>query len=469
MIMTTRLYILILSLAMFFVARSTVVDCRPGELHALAGADASKLTELTLTGEADASDLFFIADRMPQLRTLDMSALSIVAYSGETLKGSANYPVSALPDGLFAGSVLQNVKLPGGLDIGAMAFASSRLKSLELPPSTRRVGIGAFASSSLVEATLSGSAEYESDVFSWCLALERVNLSGMKALPPSFFKNCQKLSVVDGAAELTEIGEEAFHNCVALKDFQFGARLSHIGDKAFLCSGLTRADMSGCAADSIGRLAFLGCQNLNAVDLPPSCGKISDYGFACSAVRGTLNLGSVAELGSYSFASCNSIASIIMPGQLSVIGDGAFTNLRTLSNIFAGKLGIVPALGAEVFGDIDRTKVNLYVAENMTDEFAHAEIWQDFNILIETEGSINEVTAPAAVLRCRRDGQTLVIVSGGSAIERADVFSASGQMLISGTPAANKCTLSLDGIQKQVIIVGARLADGSIHSLKISL
>ena len=469
MIMTTRLYILILSLAVFFVARSTVVDCRPGELHTLVGGDAPKLTELTLTGEADASDLFFIADRMPQLRTLDISALSIVAYNGKIIKGSANYPASALPDGLFAGSVLQNVKLPGGLDIGAMAFASSRLKSVELPPSTRRVGIGAFAGSSIVAAPLSGSAEYESDVICWCFALERVDLSGMKVLPPSFFENCQKLSAVDGAAGLTEIGEEAFHSCVALKDFQFGTRLSHIGDKAFLYSGLNSADMSGCAADSIGRLAFLGCQNLNAVDLPPSCGKIHDYGFACSAVRGTIDLGSTAELGSYSFASCNSVACIILPAQLSVIGDGAFSNLRTLSNIFAGKLGIVPPLGAEVFGDIDRAKVNLYVAENMTDEFAQAEIWQDFNILIETEDGINDVTAPAAVLRCRRDGQTLVIVSDGSAIERADVFSTSGQMLLSETPAANKCTLQLDGIPNQVIIVGARLADGSLHSLKISL
>ena len=469
MIMTTRLYILFLSIAVFFVARSTVVDCRPGELHTLAGSDVSRLTELTLTGEADASDLFFIADRMPCLHTLDISVLSIVAYSGETLKGSANYPASALPDGLFAGSVLQNVKLPGGLDIGAMAFASSRLKSVELPPSTRRVGIGAFAGSSIVAATLSGSAEYESDVFSWCFALERVNLSGMKKLPQSFFKNCQKLSAVDGAAELTEIGEEAFHGCTALKNFQFTTRLSHIGDKAFLYSGLTGADMSGCAADSIGRLAFFGCQNLNAVDLPPSCDKIPDYGFACSAVRGTIDLGAAAELGSYSFASCNSIASIILPAQLSGIGDGAFSNLRTLSNIFAGKLGLVPALGAEVFGDIDRAKVNLYVAENMTDEFAQAEIWQDFNILIETEDGINDVTAPAAVLRCRRDGQTLVIVSDGQAIERADVFSASGQMLLSGTPEANRCMLQLNGIPNQVIIVDARLADGSLHSLKISL
>ena len=138
-------YLLLALVAAVWAAGAKTVECRPGELCKLVGQEFWNVADLTLTGTADASDLFFIGDRMPALEHLDMSALTITAYAGKPLRGSASYPSAAIPSGTFAGSRLREVLLPPGLDIGDMAFGNTQLVNIILPHSTRRVGLGAFA------------------------------------------------------------------------------------------------------------------------------------------------------------------------------------------------------------------------------------------------------------------------------------------------------------------------------------
>ncbi len=465
-----RQFVFMLFLACFMAARSIVIDCRPGELKQRVGADYASQTELTLTGTADASDLFFISDNMRQLTSLDMSQLEIVAYSGASLRGNTHYAAAYIPAGTFADTRLKELVLPDGLHIGAMAFAQTRLVAVVLPKGTRRIDIGAFAGSNLKTATLAADATYESAVFSSCIFLESVDLGGMKKLPPSFFKNCQSLCEVEGFAGLVEIGDEAFSYCVRLENITSGPGLEKIGEKAFYYSGLTAADLSGSSIDSINRHVFMDCFDMNSLLLPQSCTLLGDYALANSGMSSALRLGGIAEIGRYSLASCNLLASLVLPGSLVYVGDGAMQNLRSLTNIYAGELAVVPMLGEDVFGALDRSTVNLYAAEDVVNSFREAEVWQDFNILTQTKDGVESPSVDIATLRGRIVGHTLELVATSADIGSLEVYNASGMLLLSCAPAASTCAVDLAAIPTgAVILVAAILSDGSKHSLKFAI
>ena len=452
-------------------AGAKTVDCRPGELHTLAGTAYWQITDLTLTGTADASDLFFIGDRMPALERLDMSALTIAEYKGAPLRGSATYAAAAIPAGTFAGSRLREVVLPDGLDIGDMAFGSSRLASIALPAGTRRVGLGAFAGCNALEsASLAPAAHYDGgNTFSDCRFLRRVSLNGLAAIPAAMFKNCQSLGEVDGDAQVTEIGDEAFVNCTSLRAFTFGRKLRGIGRKAFLYSGLEKAAMGIADADSIGTMAFMDCFRLQSVELPGGCARVPDYAFANSGLTGTLELPGVEEIGRYSLAGDVSVSSVVLPATLAGMGDGAMARMTRLENIFAGALTAVPALGEDVFGGMDRPAVNLYVDPGMEDTFAAADVWRDFKILTTDDCGIADAATPASRLRGRVEGTILVLAAEGAEIVRVDVYNASGMSVAQCAPAAECCSIDLQGAPPGVALVVAALSDGSSYSLKFAL
>ena len=83
-------------------------ECVPGSLPT-ALREHRNISTLVLSGSADASDLFFIADSLPTLTDLDISGISIAAYHGKRLKGNTVYPEDAIPAGTFGGTKLQRV------------------------------------------------------------------------------------------------------------------------------------------------------------------------------------------------------------------------------------------------------------------------------------------------------------------------------------------------------------------------
>lgn len=460
-------YLLLAFVAAVSAFGAKTVECRPGELCKLVGPEFWKVDDLTLTGSADASDLFFIGDRMSALERLDMSALTITAYAGKPLRGSASYPSAAIPSGTFAGSRLREVLLPPGLDIGDMAFGNTRLVSIAIPAGTRRVGLGAFAGcSALVNASLCGAARYDGYTFSGCRFMQRVSLNGLTIIPEAMFKDCQSLDEVDGDALVTEIGDEAFVNCTRLRGFSFGKALSGIGRKAFLYSGLENAAMGNAPADSIGAMAFMDCFDLRTVELPAQCTTVPDYAFANSGITGLLDLPGVEQLGRYCLAGDVSVSSVVLPQTLISLGDGAMAHMSHLENIFAGSLNSVPALGEDVFEGIDRPAVRLYAAAGMEDAFRDADVWRDFEILTATENGVDPTTVPISRLRGRIESGNLVLAAEGADIVRVDVYNAAGLAVASCTPGADSCSMNLENAVSGVVLVAATLSDGSSYSLK---
>ncbi len=135
---------------------------------------------------------------------------------------------------------------------------------------------------------------------------------------------------------VTEIGEAAFKNCSSLESIDLPDNMTSIAQETFYgCTGMKQLpDLDGIV--SIERQAFGGCISLSGdLILPDSVKKLgtvsnstssSIYGpfMGCSGFDGTLDLGSVEEVGDHSFSGTN-FNQIIFPSSLKKIGNYAFS------------------------------------------------------------------------------------------------------------------------------------------------
>ena len=75
----------VLALVAMTLPAATAVQVSPGTLESQL-AEPDLVTDLALSGSVDARDLFFIADKMPALKSLDLTSASIEAYEGPALR-----------------------------------------------------------------------------------------------------------------------------------------------------------------------------------------------------------------------------------------------------------------------------------------------------------------------------------------------------------------------------------------------
>jgi len=149
-----------IGLSMSFISAQNVqkiVSVIPGGLHrTLTHSERETITELILTGSVDATDFKTMRDNMRVLRVVDLSKVSIAAYSGAagTEDKSAKYKANTIPQNAFykeghgAGKrTLVEVILPSQLDgIGEKAFfACINLERVTIPASVTNIGAEAFA------------------------------------------------------------------------------------------------------------------------------------------------------------------------------------------------------------------------------------------------------------------------------------------------------------------------------------
>jgi len=219
-------------------ACAVTVDASPGALQSLLDSPAG-ITELTVTGSVDARDLFFIADKMPALKSLDLTSASIEAYEGPALRSLVRYNENELPAGIFAGSTLESVSFgTGRLTIGAAAFAGSRLRSISVPAECE-LGMGAFAGCGNLTSATIGAATVPDGAFAGCGSLKEVSAPVAVEIGASAFRNCAVLGKFEASPGLRTIGADAFSGCATLASFDFPATLTAICSSAFSGSGLS--------------------------------------------------------------------------------------------------------------------------------------------------------------------------------------------------------------------------------------
>ena len=402
------------------------------------------ITTLTLTGTIDARDFKTMRDEMPALTTLDMTEITILAYTGtEGTSWSTNYPDSAIPEFAFyqidigGKANLVSVLLPSSISvIGHGAFTlCTGLTTVKIPTSVVAIQQSAFEScNSLTSIDLPSSVTYMgAAVFANCSNLTSVGLPplvttipyatfwGCQALtsvklPTSLtsidfyaFYKCSSLETLEIPSSVTSIGRHAFEGCHSLVTLLLPQSIASIGESAFegcarwtgpldLPSGLTRIEkwtFAYCSSlnsvlipssvDSIGECAFNGCSGLTGNLTLPSVSYIGAWAFNnCSGLTGSLIIPpTVTSIENYSFAGCSALTSLVIPPTISAIGSGAFKGCKSLNSIDSQPLYPVPLdYTIEVFEEVDTTTCRLLIPYGSKQLYETASGWKDFNTIL---------------------------------------------------------------------------------------
>lgn len=134
----------------------------------------------------------------------------------------------------------------------------------------------------------------------------------------------------------------------------------------------------------IGRGAFMHCNRLKEVILPPDLTEINDYMFAESGLQSIMIPNKVKKIGRSAFSNCY-FKSINIPNSVETIGTSAFSACRWLEQVTLGNS--VKTIGEAAFSICTKlTAINLPASLNEIGEKAFYEC-----------GNLTSVTIPASV------------------------------------------------------------------------
>ena len=349
------------------------------------------ITTLKISGTIDARDFQFMRDSMPHLTFLDISHVSISAYTGTkgTLMADSDYPANTIPPHAFYNPIkyvgkttLKSFVFPTSItSIGESAFgACFGLKdNLVIPNSVTSIGDNAFNSCTGLTGSLiipnsvisiGNYAFYECSGFTGTLTIPNsvttigtgafsicINLSGSITIPNSVtsfgdgaFEECYKLtdyivqtdnpnySVTDGILfNKNKTILIAYPNSKQ-GNYSIPNSVTSIGNYAFcVCKGLTGNLIIPNSVTSIGDEAFSNCVGLTGnLVIPNSVTKIGIAAFVgCTEFSGSLTIGnSVTSIGLAAFSYCTGFTgSLIIPNSVTSIGSGSFSNCSKITSL----------------------------------------------------------------------------------------------------------------------------------------
>ena len=387
-----RKFIMIISALLLgtTLAQSATVTSTPGGLSQVA--TNVNETSLTVQGSLDARDFRYIVDQLTALRTLNLQGATIVAYSTEKpiFGNEYHYQANTVPVMALAGhQMLQTVNLPAtATAIGSGAFAGCpALTTVTFP------------------AELTGIGDY---AFAGCQALTTVTLpAGLARLGDGAFMRCKALTTVksaDGSATTLMVGNEAFMDCSNLTSVTLSNRMAAIGDRAFAGTGLQALDLlTYTQLKTVGEFAFvksqlntikfpasvttIGCgallyTNATSITMPQQLQVIAPFAFA-GAKFGNIDMNKVTALdtiGDYAFYALTQPQKFTIPSTTTYIGSHAMDKMSGLTEIFS-RARVVPALGEDVWQQLNQASITLRVPNDVIDLYSAAEQWKEFLIM----------------------------------------------------------------------------------------
>lgn len=280
-------------------------EVKAGNLKTVLANQLSTITNLTISGTIDARDFRTMRDEMPALSEIDLSKVTITAYSGTegTIFQNYTYPANAVPDFAFLLPVTN--------------LAKTRLRSIVLPPTL---------------------ASIENNAFSYCknLTLESIP-SGVTFIGDNVFGECNGSETFVLPPNLNHIGTFAFHNFkgsinVDSKNLNFssldGVLFNKDGTLLIQCpiskSGTYAIPSS---VTSIGSSAFDCCKNLISISIPSSVNNIENYAFNdCKGLTSIIIPSSVTSIGQRAFGGFNGSISVDVNNQKFSASDGVLFN-----------------------------------------------------------------------------------------------------------------------------------------------
>jgi len=415
-------------------ASPKIINITAGGLAAaLTTEEKNSLTTLTLTGTMDARDFRILRDAMPLLATLDISGVTVAAYSGNEGTADANnyvYPANGIPDYAFCVPVTFSGKLtltsitmpPSITSIGQRAFSfCSSLPALNITSSVVSIGAQAFCSSSATITVDANNPNYsaldgvlfnkdktrlfhcptsktggyvvptsvnfiENRAFNFCRLLTSLTIpSSVTTIGDYDFYYCSGLTSVNIPASVTSIGKYAFYVCSSLISVTIPSGVPAINEYTFYgCSGLTSIVIPSSVI-SVADYAFALCSNLTSIDIPASVTSLGKYAFYnCIKLTSVAIPNGVAAINDWTFSFCSSLTSVAIPSSVTSIGGYAFygcSGLTSIKTYRTSPLNLSPS--PNVFYNVNKTTCTLYVPFGTSGLYRAANQWQDFVNIVE--------------------------------------------------------------------------------------
>lgn len=342
-----------------------------------------KITDLTLSGSLDVSDLEVIRQMggcresyesryNGHLRYLDLSNAEFVR--GGTFETYADdyFRTSDLNDGsgdyLFSDmKSLHTIKLPNSMEImGQYLFVGCEsLTSVTLPKSLKTLPDWTFSScfnqndnltSILIDDSnpyysSDGSAlfdKYKTKMFFAVKSLREYAIpSSVSEIRQEAFYNCRHLKTLVLPLRLKSVNGSHFSNCDSLYSISVDEKNPYLcsdgsalynkdkSELVFVCHTVRKMSIPS-SVTKIGDYAFYNCTNLTSIELPSGVTEIGYYAFYNCTNLSSLTLPSgVKYISSFTFRDCESLRFINLPSDLKYIGEEAFEGCTGLTSIYA--------------------------------------------------------------------------------------------------------------------------------------
>lgn len=313
------------------------------------------------------------------IKTIDYRAFSDCK-ALEKVKLPAN--LVTIESNAFSGcKILEKIELPEKLTtIRSGAFSDTGLRSIRMPASLKRCDQYAFGSSNI-------DTVYIEDLTSWLSMEEGPNFFSSEDLELSsksptikYYVDGELLERLVIPDEITSIRDYAFNCGKEIREVVFHENVKTIGRGAFLgCENLelTRDKLPNYL-QTIGAYAFAKCKKISNVGIPSSVTEIGEAAFAmcsgmtqcifaqdiqiekipkklfqgCTSLEKTTIPAGVTIIEEYAFENCEKLERITIPATVIMISDGAFNYCSNLKEVEFTKDSKLKNIGvnSSVFG-----------------------------------------------------------------------------------------------------------------------
>lgn len=363
--------------------------------------EMTTVTNLAVTGIIDARDFRFMRDGITNLAVLDISAVTIQAYTGTGGTSTiSSYPTNEMPLCSFYNNV-----------------GKTSLKNVILPNSVESIG------------------DYT-------------------------FTGCSGLTSITIGNSVTSIGNCAFNGCRSLTSFTIPNSVTTIGQQAFsYCTQIKNITIPNSVI-SIGGGFVFGCSSLTSITIPNSVITMGWQAFdGCSSLISITIGNSVTSIEQYSFSGCSSLTCLIIGSSVTSIAE-AFDGCKKLNSIYT--YATVPiVLSSNPFSSVNIYACTLYVPAGSKSLYQAAPIWGDFNIVEMAPTALHLLTSESVTIYPNPVTEGFQI-NGLEGTGTVTLINLSGKIILTKQVEANDY-ISIGSLPKGVYIAKIKTAKGFIE------
>lgn len=284
-----------------------------GELSKLLGDNAMQVTQLSVKGYLDNTDITLLQKMAGKEGTGSLNSLNL---SGATFAATGK----KVPDNIFQNCKnLQQVDLSNMTEIGKLAFNNCALTGISIPASVTIIRAQAFMNCSALKTLEFATGTQEKEL----------------VLETEAFFGCGNMDLAnDGVlpSRIISIASRTFQGC--------GITKLTLPQNDKLTGVSRQLDFNGVQTDNMGALgygAFFGCSKLTDLTIPDNVTVINEVVFQNCNLQGVTfdDATKITEIQKYAFTNNPSLTGLFADthfDNLKTIGEGAFQNCFKLTD-----------------------------------------------------------------------------------------------------------------------------------------